>query len=139
MTALVFANVTVGDALPALDAGTITTDQLKAFAEASGDMNPIHLDEAAARAGGLPGIIAHGMLNMAFLGRLVTNWVPQRAVRRLETRFLAMARPGDTITCTGTVTAKREDGGTRLVDLAIAAKNQNGETLLAGAATVALT
>lgn len=127
-----------GDALPDLVAGEITAAGLRAFAEASGDDNPIHLDEAAARANGLPGIIAHGMLNMAYMGRFVTAWAPQRAIRRLETRFAAMAFIGDIITCTGTVAGKREENGEKLVDIAIEVRNQKGETLLAGSATVAL-
>lgn len=133
-----YDSVQAGDALPALAAGEVTREKLRAFAAASGDDNPIHLDDAAARANGLPGIIAHGMLNMAYMGRFVTAWVPQPAIRRMETRFAAMAVLGDTITCTGSVAGKREENGERLVDLAIEVRNQKGETLLAGGATVAL-
>ena len=61
------------------------------------------------RVDGVPGIIAHGMLNMAFLSRVVTGWVPQSQLRRLETRFAAMAFPGDTVVCRGEVSGKRED------------------------------
>jgi len=82
--------------------------------------------------------IAHGMLNMAVLGRVVTAWVPPRAVRGLSTRFAAMAFPGDVVTCKGTVASKTEAGGEKLVELALTAENQKGDKLLVGAATVAL-
>lgn len=76
-----YDEVAVGEALPELSLRVRRAD-LRRYAEASGDHNPIHLDEAAARAVGLPGIIAHGMLSMALAGRVVTDWVcdPGRVV-----------------------------------------------------------
>jgi acyl dehydratase len=133
-----FDSIQVGDAIPALTKPAIGPVQLALFAGASGDHNPIHLDETAAKAGGLPGVIAHGMLSMAFLGQLLTGWVPQRRIRSFSTRFAAMAFPGDVITCRGTVAAKREADGEKLVDLDITAENQKGEKTLLGQATVVL-
>ena len=133
-----FDSLQVGDAIPALTKPAIGPVQLALFAGASGDHNPIHLDDAAAKAGGLPGVIAHGMLSMAFLGQLLTAWVPQRRIRSFSTRFAAMAYPGDVITCRGTVAAKREADGEKLVDLEITAENQKGEKTLLGQATVVL-
>lgn len=138
MTMPKYDELNVGDALPELDLGVLTKEGIAAFAHASGDMNPIHLDDEAARANKLPGIIAHGMLNMACLGRLVTGWVEQKQVRRFETRFAAMAFPGDHVKCRGEVTGKREEGGEKLADLTIELINGKGETLLAGGAVVAL-
>ena len=138
MTMPKFDEINVGDALPELNLGVLTREGIAAFAHASGDMNPIHLDEEAAKANKLPGIIAHGMLNMAFLSRVVTGWVPQSQLRGLETRFAAMAFPGDTVVCRGEVSGKREDGGEKLADLTIELVNGKGETLLAGGAIVAL-
>ncbi len=128
----------VGDAIPEIVTAPITHDQLARFAAASGDHNPIHLDEAAAKSGGLPGIIAHGMLNMAALGLVLTGWVPQSAVRRFSARFVAMTFPGDTLTLSGTVTGRSAQAGEDLVSLDLIARNQNGETILNGAATIAL-
>ena len=133
-----FDALKVGDAIPALTKPAITPLQLALFAGASGDHNPIHVDEQAAKGGGLPGVIAHGMLSMAFLGQILTDWVPQSAIRSFSTRFAAMAYPGDVITCKGTVTAKREADGQKLVDLDITAENASGEKTLIGQATVAL-
>lgn len=139
MTATVrYDDLSVGDAIPDLVLPPISRLQLALFAGASGDHNPIHVDDEQARGGGLPGVIAHGMLNMAFLGRVVTAWVPQRAIRSLSTRFAAMAFPGDVVTCKGVVANKTEANGEKLVELTLTAENQKGDKLLVGAATVAL-
>jgi len=105
----------------------VTRDQIRAYAEASGDHNPIHLDDEAARAAGLPGVIAHGMLGMAQLANFVVAYAgDHRRLRRLRCRFSVMVLPGDTITFTGHVAA--EEGG--LVRLELAAENQKGEKVL---------
>ena len=105
----------------------VTRDQIRAYAEASGDHNPIHLDDDAARAAGLPGVIAHGMLGMAQLANFVVAYAgDHRRLRRLRCRFSGMVLPGDTITFTGRV-AGEEDG---LVRLELNAENQKGERVL---------
>ena len=134
-----FEDINVGDAIPAMTKPAISHLQLALYAGAGADHNPIHVDDEAARAGGLPGIIAHGMLPLGFLGQLLTQWVPQRQLRSLSARFIIMAFPGDVITCSGRITGKREAAGEKLVDLEIAAQNQAGETIQSGKATVALT
>jgi acyl dehydratase len=135
---LVFDDIKVGDAIPALTMPAITHLQLALYAGAGADHNPIHVDEQAAKAGGLPGIIAHGMLPLGFLGRLLTQWVPQKQLRSLSARFVGMAFPGDVITCSGRIAGKREHAGEKLVDLELAAQNQKGENLQIGKATVVL-
>ena len=134
-----FEDIKVGDAIPSLTTPAISHLQLALYAGAGADHNPIHVDAAAAKAGGLPGIIAHGMLPLGFLGQLLTQWVPQRQLRSLSARFVAIAFPGDVITCSGKVTAKREQAGDKLVDVDIAAQNQKGETIQSGKASIALT
>ena len=62
-----------GDALPSRGI-RITRDDLRRYAEASGDHNPIHLDDDAARALGLPGVVAHGMLTSALAVGVVAEW-----------------------------------------------------------------
>jgi acyl dehydratase len=105
----------------------VTRDQISAYAEASGDHNPIHLDDEAARAAGLPGVIAHGMLGMAQLANFVVAYAgDHRRLRRLRCRFSGMVLPGDTITFTGQVAG--EEGG--LVRLELSAENQKGERVL---------
>lgn len=133
-----FDDIKVGDAIPETTKGPITRTQLALFAGASGDHNPIHLDDEEARKGGLPGVIAHGMLSMAYLGQLLSNFVPQRNIRAFDARFVAMTVPGDSITCRGEVAGKRREGGEDILDLKITAVTQKGEVVLDGTASIAL-
>ncbi|MEU8622489.1 MaoC/PaaZ C-terminal domain-containing protein [Streptomyces sp. NPDC048623] len=124
--------------LPDLHPGEVTRALLALFAGASGDHNPIHIDSDAARAAGFDDVLAHGMLSMAFLGRLVTSWVPLDAVRSLKARFSAVtpvhARPH----CTGRVTAVEEDElGERLARIMLTVRLQDGTVTVRGEAVVA--
>ncbi len=134
-----FGDFNVGDTIPETVERPIIRSHLALFAEASGDHNPIHLDDDAARQGGLPGVIAHGMLNMAYLAQLLIGFVAQKDIRTFDARFVAMAFPGDTITCRGVVAEKRQVDGENILDLKIEATNQNGEKILDGTASVAAT
>ncbi len=53
---------------------TVTRDDLVRYARASGDANPVHLSDAAARGAGFDGVVAHGMLTLALVGRAVEEW-----------------------------------------------------------------
>jgi acyl dehydratase len=75
----------------------VAGDQAERYAEASGDHNPIHLDEEAARAVGLPGRILHGLCTMALAGRAVEQ-VAGREPTRLAVRFSAPVALGATVT-----------------------------------------
>ena len=132
---LSFASLKVGDELPALTQRAISRTTLALFAGASGDHNPIHIDIDFAKAAGMPDVFAHGMLNMAYLGHLLTAWVPQTAVREFSTRFVAITQIHAVVTCTGRVVEKREGN---LVALEVEAADQNGEVKLAGKALVEL-
>ena len=68
---------------------TVTRADLVAYAEASGDHNPIHQDEDVARSVGLPGVIAHGMYTMALAARAVGDWFPGAEVVSLGCKFTA--------------------------------------------------
>lgn len=137
-TAPKYDEVKVGDTLPPLRLPPISRHQLALYCGGSGDHNPIHVDIDFAKKFGFKDVFAHGMLSMAFLGRLVTSWVPQSQVRKLGTRFTAITWVGDVITVSGKVTGKREAGGQKLVDLEVRCTNQNGQDTLQGDATVAL-
>ncbi len=80
---------------------TFAKEQIAAYAEASGDHNPIHLDDDFARTVGLPGVIAHGMLQMGFMATVAAQEAggPDR-LRRLYCRFAGMVVPGDTVSFT---------------------------------------
>jgi acyl dehydratase len=127
-------DVKVGDELPPLVKGPIQQIQLTRYAGASGDFNPIHQDDEFAKAAGMGGVFAHGMLSMGFVGQAVTDWAGPAGVRKLAVRFAGLVRLKDTITCRGRVLATR--GG--LVDLELWAENQRGEKVVTGKATFSL-
>ena len=133
-----FADVKVGDELPALKLAPISRHELALYCGGSGGHNPDHFDIDFAKKFGFKDVFAHGMLSMAFLGRLATSWVPQKQVRVLGTRFTSITWVGDVITVTGKVVGKREENGETLVDLEVKCTNQNGQSTLEGNATVAL-
>ncbi len=124
-----------GTELPPLEIAPISRTTLALFAGASGDHNPIHVDLDVARSAGLDDVFAHGMLSMAYLGRLLTEWVPQERIRSFGVRFVAitpvLARP----TCHGTV----RDVSDGLATLDLAVRLADGTTTLTGTAVVDLT
>lgn len=97
--------LSVGTELPPLVIEPISRKTLALFAGASGDHQPTHLDIDAARAKGRSDVIAHGMLMMAYLARMLTDLVPQEKIRSYSTRFLAVTPVLASPTCTGRVTA----------------------------------
>lgn len=98
--------LTSGDALPQ-KAFTVTRADLVAYAEASGDHNPIHQDDEVARAVGLPGVIAHGMYTLALVGRAVAEWTGGAEVVDLGAKFtspvVVPAEGGAEVVVRGTV------------------------------------
>ena len=102
---------------------TFTKEQIEAYAEASGDHNPIHLDEGFARSVGLPGVIAHGMLQMGLAATVASRAAGGPShLRRLSVRFAGMVVPGDTVTFSA------EPAGEGRLELK--AVNQRGEAVL---------
>ena len=128
------AAITVGTELPALQLPAISRTTLALFAGASGDHNPVHIDLDAAQSAGIDDVFAHGMLSMAYLGRLLTDWVPQERIRSYRVRFAAITPVHGEPTCTGRVVAV--DDGLATLDLAVALPD--GTVTLTGDATVAL-
>ncbi|MDJ0793486.1 MAG: MaoC family dehydratase [Woeseiaceae bacterium] len=135
MPPITLDSLSIGDTLPPLTVKPISRTTLALYAGASGDHNPIHLDIDFAKRFGLDDVIAHGMLIMAYAGRMLTDWVPQSALQRFGVRFSAMTAVHDEITCTGTVTAKHEDG---TVHVDLQAADQRGDIKLAGEAVLRL-
>ena len=136
------AHFKTGDALPAFTTPPVTRLTLALYCGASGDHNPMHVDTDYARAGGAPDVFAHGMLSMGYLGRLLTNWVPQQHIREYGVRFVAITQVGEAIICSGTVTevfeARVGDKTERRARLALQTTNQHGQVKLTGDAVVAL-
>ncbi len=102
---------------------TFTRQQIAAYAEASGDRNPIHLDDDFARSVGLPSLIAHGMLQMGIAATVAAEAAGGPAnLRRMSVRFAGMVVPGDEVTFSA---ASAGEG-----KLEIEAVNQRGEAVL---------
>ena len=138
MTPPNFDTLSLGDEIPSLTLPPVTRHTLAVYCGASGDHNPLHVDFDFARAAGLDDVIAHGMLIMGYMGRTVTDWVPQTALRSFNTRFMAMTKIGNQITCTARITEKSQVAKERRVRLAITARDQHGEVKAQGEAVVAL-
>lgn len=132
------AGLKPGDTLPPLELPPISRLTLALYCGASGDHNPIHVDSDFAKAAGQPDVFAHGMLSMAWLGRLLTNWVPQTALRDFSVRFAALTQLGERIRCTGEVTEIYDAQGERRARLVVQTTNEQGVVKLAGEAVIAL-
>ncbi|MDP2228003.1 MAG: MaoC family dehydratase [Moraxellaceae bacterium] len=135
---MTFDEMAVGQPLPPLPLPPIRRSTLALFAGASGDHNPIHIDLDFARSAGMPDVFAHGMLSMAWLGCLLTHWVPQQQLRSFEARFVGITHLQNAVTCTGRVVEKLEIDGERRVRVAIQSANQYGEVKVLGEAVIAL-
>lgn len=119
--AISFEKIQVGDELPGLEI-QFTRDQLTAYAYASGDMNPIHLDEQVAKSVGLPDVISHGMLTMGRAIRVVTDWIEDPtmvidySVRMTRPVVVPNTPDGTKVVFSGKVAQVNPDGTVR-VDL----------------------
>jgi acyl dehydratase len=123
-----------GQLLKPLTKPAITREQLKAYASASGDPNPIHLDETFAKEAGFPSVIAHGMLSMAFLGDHIRFNFPEThyQVQRFKVKFKKVTFPGDVLSCEGSVRKVGPDE----ITVIVRTKNQKGEVTTEGEATL---
>src|ERR1700724_290815 len=128
-----------GSVLPELRKPPITKMQLVKYAGASGDYNLIHTDDETARTVGLDGVIAHGMLSMAFLGEYLCWLAGPESVRRLSVRFNEMVRPGDTLTCRGGVKERTTGNAGSRLQLEVWAENQRAVRVTVGEGEVEIT
>jgi acyl dehydratase len=135
---LSYDSINVGDTLPPLELPPLSRTTLALYAGASGDHNPMHIDIDFARAAGMPDVFAHGMLSMAWLGRLLTNWAPQRDLREFSVRFSAITHIGERIVCNGRVADKLERDGEALLRIVMTTANEKGEVKLTGEALIAV-
>jgi acyl dehydratase len=109
-------DVAVRSDIPSL-ARVVTREDVKAYADAGGDQNPLHQDETIARAAGFPGIVAHGMFTMGHLAACVSRWAggPNR-IRRLTAQFRAPVYMGEEIVAAGRVKAVDVERGVALIE-----------------------
>ena len=135
---LYFEGIRVGDELPALAKAPIDRVQLSRYAGASGDFNPVHVDELYAKSVGMPSVYAPGMLVMGMLSQLISDWARGGQLRRYHVRFIKMVWPGDTVVCKGRVSDRHGEGGRYFVDVELWAENQRGELVMKGNSTIQL-
>ncbi|MDY7229418.1 MaoC family dehydratase [Hyalangium rubrum] len=135
---LYFESIRVGDELPALAKAPVDRVQLSRYAGASGDYNPVHVDEVYAKSVGMPSVYAPGMLIMGMLGQLISDWARGGQLRRYGVRFIKMVWPGDTVVCKGRVSDRHGSGGRYFVEIDLWAENQRGELLMKGQSVIQL-
>ncbi len=132
------SEITIGTEIPSLQLPPISRYTLALYAGASGDHNPIHIDSDFAKKAGMPDVFAHGMLSMAYLGRMLTDWQPQSKLRKFSNRFAAITELQDVITCSGKVVELFETDGEKRIRTEIFASKQDGTKTLIGEAVVAI-
>ena len=115
---------------------TMSESDVETFARLTGDVNPVHVDEAYAKTTRFGGRIAHGMLTAGLISAVLGTRLPGPGGIYLNQtlKFTAPVRMGDTITATAEVTAYREDK--RIVTLKTDCTNQRGELVLTGEAVI---
>jgi acyl dehydratase len=122
-----FDELLEGAELPPCDRVVLRED-VKAYAEAGGDRNPLHQDDAFARAAGFDGIIAHGMFTMGHLAQCLVDWLGDPSpITRLRVTFRSPVFMGETITAGGRV--KRVDAATRSATLDLWVTVDRGGTI----------
>jgi acyl dehydratase len=125
-------DIAVGTEIPPLKIDRITRRTLALFAGASGDHQPTHIDIDAAKARGRDDVYAQGMLSMAYLGRYLTEWVPQERIRWFKTRFVVITPVDAEPVCSGRVISI-EDG---LATVALKMTLADGTTTVNGKAVI---
>ena len=130
-------DVRVGAVLPELSRQVTQTD-INRYAEASGDYNPIHIDEAFAASTPLKGTIAHGMLVLAYMSEMLARafgdaWDESG---QLSVKFRSPARPGDTLTVAGQIDSLLHEDDIVVATCSLSCRNQADEVVVSGEARV---
>jgi acyl dehydratase len=132
---LKFDEIKEGDEAPVVSHELTRTDLVK-YAGASGDFNPMHSDEVAAKAAGLPSVFGHGMFSMGLLGRAITDWAGAGNLKNYTVRFTKQTWPGETLSTRIVVTGKEETDEGKIVTAQVDLVNQEGESKLSGTTKV---
>ena len=136
-----FDTLIIGDAIDGPHFA-VSRESIRLFCDASLDYNPLHLDDEYMKGNfgktNFGGVIMHGMNNFGLITRMLTDWAyaANGVHRRLETRWLAPVKPGDTIQPFGQLKAKRETGKSRWVVVEVTVRNQRGEMVATGEALI---
>ena len=129
-------NAFVGDKIPDLVIEPITRSTLALYAGASGDHNPIHIDLDFAKEAGMKDVFAHGMLIMAYLGKAVTNIVPQSNLKNFSVRFSSITNIGDILTCSGEVKKIDKNNSKKTIVLDLIVSDKFGDIKISGVASI---
>jgi len=116
----------------------VTQADINRYADASGDYNPIHIDEAFAASTPLKGTVAHGMLVLAYMSEMLARafgdaWDESG---QLSVKFKSPTRPGDTLTVSGQVDSLRVEGAIVWATCSLSCRNQSDAVVVAGEARV---
>jgi len=132
-------NRAVGDQLAGFER-QISHDRVNAYAEASGDHNPIHLDESYAATTQFGTRIAHGMLSLALVTEMLATSFPNtwHSGGKLKVRFSAPVFPGETVVVYGEITSVSDSDDGLIATCSIGCKKPDGTDAIAGRATVPL-
>lgn len=116
----------------------ITQQKINLYAEASGDHNPIHVDESFASQTPLGGTVAHGMLVLAYISEMLVRNFGEAWSKagRLSSRFKAPARPGDKLTVRGTINSVRSVNRGGEVSCSMECRNQKDEVVVSSEAEI---
>jgi len=135
---LYYEDITVGQSLPVLVKHP-TKRQLVMWSCATNELYEIHYDKDFAQSKGLPDVVVQGMLLLAFLGQMITDWIGEwGTLKKLSTSYGSFVIPNHDLTCKGTVTRKYMENGGNYVNCDLWVESENGERPVLGQAVVSL-
>lgn len=134
-----FSELTVGTSLNELDK-LVKQENINAYAEASGDKNPIHLDPEFGKKMQLGGTIAHGMIILAYVSEfMLVNFGPDwLTAGNMNIRFKEPAKPGDSVIISGKVTGIVKDSNYTGITCEVICRNQKEQVIITGDTKVRL-
>jgi len=127
-----YKSAKIGEFLPKLKLEPVSRTNLALYAGASGDHNPLHIDTDYANKIGLPDVIAHGMIIMGYLGKVLTNNFHQSQILEYNVQFCSITNIGDKLTCRAKVVKTFTNGTKKNLKLELSVKDQNDDLKLKG-------
>ena len=127
-----YKSAKIGEFFPELKLEPISRTNLALYAGASGDHNPLHIDTDYANEIGLPDVIAHGMLIMGYLGRVLTNNFSQGQIIEYSVQFSSITNIGDELTCSARVVKTFTNGSSKHLKLELNVTDQKDDLKLKG-------
>jgi 3-hydroxybutyryl-CoA dehydratase len=128
-------SVPLGATVAEAEYAPFTRDDLKLYARASGDLNPLHLDTDFANQAGFADVIVHGMLGMALLGRLLSDAFPSYRLQLFGSRFRNVIPLGESIRCVARLEGRRGDASILTLTATVGAA---ATVVIEGSATLCL-